>query len=288
MPFPVPMIILALAMSLLLAAAFAFIVGRRGGRWRELPGWVGFWVFFGAVLVCLSRADPWMSFPLLALVMFFALKEYFHLAAVRPQDRWAILASYVAIPVSLYPAFMDSYGLFSALVPVGLMFLLPALLSASTRQSGLLDAMGRLLLGALVFVFGAAHLGLMAHQPRGRLELFAILVLAAELPQRIAGRFRLGAPVLRPAAGVAVALALCAAVGWWLGTPGAMTPLHGSIAGLLVAVAVTAGALVAEAVSQDLGLAASAGRMGRGAFLDRSIPALYAAPLYFHYLKYFV
>ena len=286
MALPIPPIILALALALLLAAPFAFLAGRRGGRYRGMPGWVGFWVFFSGLLVILSRAEFWISFPVLGVLMFVSLREYFFLAPVRPQDRWAILATYLSIPCALIPAVGDDLALFVMVIPVGLLLLLPMLLSYGPRQPGLLDSVGRVLLGALVFVFAAAHLGLMAHQPRGRLELFAILVLFAELPQRVAGRPRPGQEVLRPAIGVALALLACTGIGWWLGPLGAVTRVQGLTAGVLVALAVTAGSLVADAVAQELGLAGSSSRFGRGAFLDRAIPALYAAPVFYHYFRY--
>ena len=43
--------------SLLISLA----IGRRGGRFRGLPGWVGFWVPFAALLVSLARAPAWIS-----------------------------------------------------------------------------------------------------------------------------------------------------------------------------------------------------------------------------------
>jgi phosphatidate cytidylyltransferase len=288
MTFPIPPIILALALALLLAAPFAFLAGRRGGRHRGMPGWVGFWVFFSGLLVLLSRAVPWISFPVLGALMFVAIREYFSLTPVRPQDRWAILASYLSIPCALAPAFADNLPLFVAIVPVGVLLLLPVLIASGPRQAGLLDSLGRVLLGALVFVFAAAHLGLMAHQPRGRLELFAILVLFAELLQRVAGRPRPGGERLRPALGVALALAIDAGIGWWLGPLADVPRWQALVAGVIVALAVTAGALVADALAQDLELGAASSRFGRGAFLDRAIPALYAAPVCYHYFRYFL
>jgi len=288
MKLPIPPIILALALALLLAAPLAFLAGRRGGRYRGMPGWVGFWVFFSGLLVILSRAEIWISFPVLGVLMFMALREYFSLAPVRPHDRWAILAAYLSIPCALFPAVTDDLALFVAIVPVGLLLLFPVLLTFGPRQPGLLDSVGRVLLAALVFVVAGAHLGLMAHQAHGRLELFAILVLFAELPQRVAGRPRPGGEVLRPAIGVALALVICSGIGWWVGPLGAVTRQQGVIAGALVALAVTAGASVADAVAQDLGLGVASSRFGRGAFLDRAIPALYAAPVCYHYFRYFL
>ena len=46
--------------------------------------------------------------------------------------------------------------------------------------------LGRVLLGVLSFVFCPAHLALLVHWPQsGLLELYGVLVLSAELPQRL-------------------------------------------------------------------------------------------------------
>ena len=51
--------------------------------------------------------------------------------------------------------------------------------------------------------------------------------------------------------------------------------------------AATLGALVSEAVATDLGLTVSAAVSGRGATMTRMVPAVYAAPVFFHYITYF-
>lgn len=287
MGFSIPPITLALAAALLVAAPISFLAARRGGRFRGLPGWMGFWAFFAPLLVFLSRANRLISFPLLAVLMFAALKEYFFLAPLRPRDRWAILLAYLSIPCALYLAFVGPQFLFLTGVPMGFLLFLPALLALGSRQAGLLESIGRLLLGVAVFVFCTAHLGLLG--PRfyaGALELFGVLVLSAELPQRLAGRTRLGENIGRPLIGMLSGIGLAAGMGAALGPLAGLGRTQGSVAGVLVAAGVSAGALVADAVAQDLALGTLAARVGRGAFLDRTMPAVYSAPLYFHYLNH--
>ena len=283
----IPAIDLALAAAVAIAGLIAVLSSRRGGRFRELPGWAGFWVVLAAVLVALSRLPPWASFPLLALVMFAALRTFFFIAPVRSRDRYAILAAYMVIPFSLWPAYLGSRDMFLAMVPVTLFLLIPVFLAGSD-EDGLLDSMGRTLLGVLLFVFCLAHLGLLVHQqPRGVLELFGVLVLAAELPQRLAGRYRRGKGWLRPTSGLALSFLMTVGLGWWLGPWCGLGDDDAARAGILVCVAVTLGALVSAAVARDLELHRPASRMGRGALLNRMVPAIYAAPVYFHYLNFF-
>jgi predicted CDP-diglyceride synthetase/phosphatidate cytidylyltransferase len=183
---------------------------------------------------------------------------------------------------------IDDYRLFNAMTVAGLLFILAALLAIAPRQSGLLDSMGRVLLGALVFVYGASHLGLLAHQSRGRLELYGILVLIAELAQRVVGRPHPGVSVPRRAAGLALSFGLTIGAGTWLGTLAEITRGQGALAAALIVAAVSAGAIVADAVAEDLALPAASFRVGRGAFLDRAMPAIFPAAVYYHYLAFFL
>jgi phosphatidate cytidylyltransferase len=246
---------------------------------------VGFWVFFAGLLVALSRAERWVSFPLLGLLMFMALKRYFFLTPLRPQDRWAILAAYLSIPFALWPAYQGRHDEFLIAVAGVTFLLLPILLALASRQDGFLDSTGRVLLGVLVFVLCAGHLGVMVEQPRGQLELFGILALAAELPQRLAGRARANGDSARPPWGVAVGAVVAGFLGAAIAPLASTDPLRGGAAGVIVAIAVAAGARVAGALSEDLTLSASAPIVGRRAFLDRTMPALYAAPFFYLYLK---
>ena len=66
----IPPVDWVLAAAVLLAALIAQPMKRRGGRFRALPGWAGFWFLFGAVLIALSRAPRWFSYLLLAAWMF--------------------------------------------------------------------------------------------------------------------------------------------------------------------------------------------------------------------------
>jgi predicted CDP-diglyceride synthetase/phosphatidate cytidylyltransferase len=283
---PIPAIILVLALTLLIAAPFSFLAGRRGGRWRGLPGWVGFWVFFAALLVCLSRAHHGISFPVLGLFMVAVLRQYFFVTPIRPGDRWAMLATYLSVPAVLWPtATPDPSGGYYFALPALLFLLIPVLLSVNDRREGWLDSLGRVFFGIFVFVFCAAHLGLMVHRPEGRLEFFGILALAADLPQRLAGRLGTGASLGRTLAGIAGGAALAAAIGHFVGPMATVFAPHGWISGILVALASAAGALVAKAIADDLDVNAAQAVVGRAAFLDRTIPAIYAAPVLYHYLR---
>jgi len=276
---------LILAGLIAIIAPLAVIAGRRGGRFRGLPGWVWAWTQFAILIVALSRARPGISFTLLGLVMFVALKQYYFLTPLRPQDRWAIFLSYLSVPLALWPAWAGSFTLLSGATVVGLFLLIPVLLSVSPRQPGLLDALGRVLLGEFVFVFCAAHFGLMTQLPDGCLELFAVVALCADLPQRLIGRMRPGGERVRPILGLMVSTAIAAAAGALLARYAGIAGIHGAVAGALAALGTAAGALVCDAVAQDLERTPSDALHGRAAFLDRTLPIIYAVPAFYHYLR---
>ncbi len=285
----IPQIDIALIVALLVSAVAALMTSHRGGRFRGLLGWVGIWVVFAIVLVALSRTTPaWVSLGLLALLMFGTLRSYFYLVPLRPKDRGAIGAAYLAIPIALYPGFTGSIDTFLATVPILLFLLFPVLLALGRAQNGFLDSVGRVLLGVLTFVFCPAHLALLVHREQaGLLELYGVLVLAAELPQRLAaGRSAQGPGWLRPTLGLVASVVVTAAAGYWLGPICGLEAEDGARAGLFVALAVAMGRLVAEAVSRDVGQGATTHRL-RTVLLDRAFPAVYAAPVFFHYLNHF-
>lgn len=274
----------ALACAVLVALAAALATRRRGGRFRRLTGWAGMWVLLAGVLVSLTKLPAWFSLTLLGLLMYAGLRTYFFVAPLRPRDRYAILGAYVSIPIALWSGHAGSYGAFLATMPIVLFLVFPVLLAGGAAQDGMLDSLGRLLLGALLFVFCAAHLELLAENEQ--IALFGILALAADLPQRLIGRPGPGAGRARPAAGIVCGVVLAGTVGYWIGPWCGIGKEDAARAGVLVVAGVAMGAAVTGAMLRDLALSTQA-RLGRGTFLDRVVPPLYAAPFFFHYLNHF-
>ena len=80
-------------------------------------------------------------------------------------------------------------------------------------------------------------------------------------------------------------MVIAAAAGAALAPLTSTASLDGGVAGALVALAMAGGSLVSDAVAQDLMRTQSDALMGRAAFLDRTLPAIYAAPIFYHYLR---
>lgn len=284
-----------LALAVAIAALAAVSTARRGGRFRGLPGWAGFQAFFAALLIALDRGPGWISYPFLGLLMFFTIRDHFFVAPVRMRDRYAVLAAYLAIPFALSTAWFGTTETFLATVPTSLFLFIPVFLALGKPQEGMLDSMGRTLLGVMIFVFCAAHLALLPQLPaaappdgsHGLPQFLGVLILLAELPRRIAGDFAPEKSWMPPTIGVLVSVPLVIAAGFWLGPECGLGQEDAARAGFLVLVAVTMGARVAVAVAVDLALRASSTLVGRGGTLSRVVPAVYAIPVYFHYLNHF-
>lgn len=278
----------ALAAAVLVALVVALATRHRGGRFRALPGWAVHQAGLALLLVLLSRVESDWPYVALGLAMFVGLRTHFFLAPLRPRDRGALAAAYIAVPCVLYPGLTGSAERFLATVPIILVLLFPVLVAAGRQEPGLLDSLGRILLGVLLYVFCAAHVALIARQfGGGLLELFGVLLIAAELPQRLGGRFKPGGGSWRPLAGLAAGAALAVGAGFVVGPWVGLVEEDAARAGALVALAVSAGLVVNEAVLRDLGVSPGAIFAGRGAILDRTLPVLYAAPVFFHYVHHF-
>src|SRR6185503_480001 len=123
-----PKLAIIFVATLLALTPVSILAGRRGGRYRALPGWIAAWGWFAVLIIVLSRLSRAVSFPLLGVVMFGALKQYFTLTQLR----------------------------------------------------------------------------------KGSLELFGIVGVLADFPQRLAGRMRPGGESFGPALGVVAGVALAA------------------------------------------------------------------------------
>lgn len=277
----------ALATVVLLAIVLAIATRGRGGRWRGLPGWAAWSSFFAISLVALERLPPWVSAPMLAGMMFFALRAYFFLAPMRSEDRFVIIASYVAIPLILWPTYLATPATFLATVPVLLFLVPPFVLALSPTREGLLDSMGRTILGVLVFLYCTAHLGLIARLIPGTVTLFGAMVIGVESVERLVGRFEPGHSKLRQWLTALLGAFIGGAIGFLLGPGCGLVEEDGGRVGILTGLAVSCGAFVWHKVAIDLEIRSSTSRIGRGGLLDRAIPAVYAAPVFYHYLAHF-
>lgn len=258
------------------------------------------------VMAAMVGASFWIGregvILLFALVSLFALREFITLTPTRRSDYYALLvAFYVVLPLQYWLVYIDWYGLYALLIPVYAFLLLPILATVGGDTTRYLERAAKVQWGLMICVFCIAHvpalLNLHITGYEGRnLLLIAFLVIVVQSSDvlqyvwgKLAGR-RLIAPRLSPSktvegfvGGVASATALGAAL-WWI-TP--FTPWQAAGLALVANLMGFYGGLVMSAIKRDRGIK-DWGHMieGHGGVLDRLDSVCFAAPVFFHLIRY--
>jgi phosphatidate cytidylyltransferase len=237
-----------------------------------------------ALLACLAVAR-WFSFTvaawLMALVSFAGLREYLSLADLRAEDRWAMLAAYLAIPLQFWLVVVDWYGFFIVAVPVYVFVLLPFLVALGGSPRGSIFSMGALDLGLFLFVYCLAHLAYLARSAIGLALLLLLAAYLTDLLERFVRRAG-GGPLLSYLA----AAPPCFLLAMVIGLPAGLTRPQGLGLAALLPLLVLMGNFTLRAVESDLGIDPAQLEPGRGRIIDGLRPLLFAAPVGFHLIRY--
>lgn len=249
-----------------------------------------FWLGHGAVIL------------LFCAVSFFALREFITLTPTRGSDYPALVAAfYFVLPAQYLLIAYDWYGLFSIFIPVYVFLLLPILAALGGDITAFLERAAKVQWGTMIAVFCISHvpalLNLDIPEYAGRnLLLIAWLVLVVQLSdvlQYVCGKLfgkRRIAPRLSPsktvegfAGGIALATLTGAALYW-------ITPFNlwqAALIALIVTLLGFFGGLVMSAIKRDRGVK-DWGHMieGHGGMLDRLDSVCFAAPIFFHLLRW--
>ena len=239
---------------------------------------------------------------LFGFVSFVALREFVSLSYTRRGDHWALaLVFFLFLPLQYVLVGIEWYGLYSILIPVYAFLTLPIFAALSADTTRFFERMSKLQFALMICVYCISYVpALMTLRipgfEGGNILLIAWLVLvvqSSDVLQYVWGKLfgaRKIAPELSPSktvegfvGGVASATALGAALYW-------LTPflLWQAVAiGLLVTLMGFFGGLVMSAMKRDRGVK-DWGTMieGHGGMLDRLDSVIFAAPVYFHVLRY--
>jgi phosphatidate cytidylyltransferase len=259
------------------------------------------WVMIAliALAFALGKAGVILLF---AFASFGALREFITLMPTRRGDHGALaVAFFIVLPLQYYLIWIDWYGLYSIFIPVYVFLLLPIVVALRHDVRGFTERVAEMQWGLMISVFCISHvpalLTLHIDGYEGRnLLLIAFLVLivqASDVLQYIWGKL-LGrhqiAPSLSPGktvegfvGGVASATLLGAAL-WWM-TP--FAPWQAGVLALVITIMGFCGGLVMSAIKRDRGVK-DWGRMieGHGGMLDRLDSVIFAAPVFFHFVRY--
>ena len=261
------------------------ILGKRRFFFDSYLGYT--WLFFLTFIVSELigyAASVWI----LALISFWAIREYFSLINIRLQDRAALVGAYLSIPFMYYYIQTEWYGMFIVSIPVYAFLAVPILVAWGGRESeGTVFSIGAIDFGLFLFVFCIGHVGYLLSYSTWMAALLILNVLVCDLAICLVRRRteRLAARIifswLSP---VAVVLALSLGLSPWTEIP----PIHSIVLALMTPVLVHMGHHAGRFVEADLGIQEDLLVPGRGQILDNLQSLFYAAPVMFHYIRYFL
>ncbi|WP_075214842.1 phosphatidate cytidylyltransferase [Mongoliimonas terrestris] len=239
---------------------------------------------------------------LFAFASFAALREFLTLTDTRRTDHLALsLSFFVVLPVQYYLIWIEWYGLYSIFVPVWVFLLLPIVVAVRGDTRDFMERVAEIQWGLMICVFCLSHVpALLTLEIAGfdgrELLLIAFLVIVVQISDvlqyvwgKLLGRRKV-APSLSPSktweglvGGVASAVAIGAGL-WWI-TP--FSPLEAAFMALVITLMGFFGGLVMSAIKRDRGVK-DWGRMieGHGGMLDRLDSVVFAAPIFFHLVRY--
>jgi phosphatidate cytidylyltransferase len=260
------------------------------------------WVMVGILAVAFF-AGATVTLILFALASFFALREFITLTPSRPGDRLPLsLAFFVVLPLQFVLIGMARYGIFAIFIPVYAFLLLPSIAALRSDVEDFLSRTAKQQWGLMVTVYCLSHAPalLMLQIPggsgRSALLLFYLLLVVqiSDVMQyvfgKLFGRTKI-APVVSPSktvegfVGGGLAATAIGSAMWWI------TPFTWQESAAISAVIVLMGflgGLTLSAVKRSLG-AKDWGVMieGHGGMLDRTDSICFAAPVFFHIVRFF-
>jgi phosphatidate cytidylyltransferase len=239
---------------------------------------------------------------LFAFVSFTAMREAMTLVRTRRGDHYALAAAfYVVLPVQYALVWWEWYGLFTVFIPVYVFLMLPIVAVLRGEVSDFLARISEIQWGLMVAVFCVSHVPALLTLPvpgyEGRNLLLicflVVVVQSSDVLQYVWGKLfgrRKVAPSVSPSktwegliGGVASATLLGAGL-WWM-TP--FSPAQAGAMALVITLMGFFGGLVMSAVKRDRGVK-DWGRLieGHGGMMDRIDSVVFAAPVFFHLVRY--
>lgn len=243
------------------------------------------------------------SVILFGLTSFFALREFLTLTPTRAADHRALFwAFFVVVPAQYVFVAQQWYGLFSIFIPVYVFLFIPVRCALGGDTQHFLERTAKIQWALMVCVYCVSHVPalLMLDIPgftgaNARLVLF--LVLVAQISDvlqyvwgKLCGRHKI-APVLSPSktwegfiGGILSASAVGA--GLWWATP--FNPWQAAALSFVITVMGFFGGLVMSAIKRDRGVKDYGNLIeGHGGVMDRIDSICFAAPVFFHLVRYF-
>lgn len=258
------------------------------------------------VMVIIIGTAFWLGYAAVVILFFlisaFALREFITITPTNTNDYYALVFSfYIALPVQYILIGIGWYGVFSIFIPVYVFLLLPMLASLTGSTKNFLERTAKVQWGLMVTVFciscvpALLTLDIKGYEHRNLL-LIAFLVIVVQLSDvlqyvfgKLFGKHKI-APNLSPSktvegflGGIGSATLIGACLFW-------ITPfsfIEAAFISLIITLLGFMGGLVMSAIKRDHGIKDWGAMIeGHGGMLDRLDSVCFAAPIFFHIVRY--
>ena len=243
---------------------------------------------------------------LFGLVSFFALREFLTLSPTRRGDhRSLVLAFFAVLPAQYVLVGTEHFDLFTVFIPVYVFLAIPVVSALANDPQRFLERNAKLQWGIMVCIYGMSHVPalLLLDFPRfnGKnafLVIFLVLVVqVCMVVQYFASRRLNRAPVAPDISrsfnwpSWLIGVAAGSLLGGLLAGITPFAPGQGLALALVACVAGSLGHLVMKAIKRDRGIpnwgVEGASVTGTGGLLDRVDALCFAAPIFFHSVRWY-
>ena len=243
---------------------------------------------------------------LFGLVGFFALREFITLSPTRRGDhRSLVLAFFVVLPLQFWLVAARQFELFTVFIPVVVFLALPVASALANDPERFLERNAKLQWGIMVCIYGMSHvpalllLNFPGYRDKGAFLVFFLVfvVQTGMVVQHLLGQRFPHQPVAPKVSqsfqwvSWLAGLAAGALAGVLLSFITPFTPAQALGMALLACVAGSLGHLVMKALKRDRGITSwgmqGMSVTGAGGLLDRVDALCFAAPVFFHSIRWY-
>jgi phosphatidate cytidylyltransferase len=266
---------------------------------QRIKAW---WVMVALIAIAFLFGKDGMI-VLFALISFAALREFMTLTHSRRSDHWVLLGMFgIIIPVQYWLVWTEWYGLFTIFIPVYCFLIMPAITALHGDTERFLERIAAQQWAVMLAVYCVSHVPALMTLPIPGYENRSLLLIAflivtvqgSDVLQYIFGKLfgkHRFSPTVSPSKtweGLIGGLLSASALGallYWL-TP--FSPLEAAGVAFLACLMGFLGGLVASAIKRDQGVK-DWGHLieGHGGMMDRADSLVFAAPVFFHIVRYF-
>ncbi|QZN96757.1 phosphatidate cytidylyltransferase [Symbiopectobacterium purcellii] len=290
---------------LMIASLIGFVLSRRkqNDTIANLNARIRAWWVMCTISVIAMLVGPIGSVVLFALMSFYALRECVTLTPTRRGDHEALFwCFFIILPLQYLLVGIEWYNLFVIFIPVYAFLFIPARVALASDTTHFLERCAKIQWSLMIAVYCVSHAPalLMITIPgfegeNIKLVLFMMIVVQiSDVLQYVFGKLwgkRAIVPKLSPNktvegfVGGILSASLIGAALFWV-TP--FSPVAAFFISLLITLLGFAGGLCMSAIKRDRGVKDFGAMLeGHGGMMDRIDSLCFAAPVFFHVVRYF-